>query len=133
MYEHNHHYGGQDRPSPRGRRIPREGNDDGGRRPGVGRQFIERQALEAQPRPGPPMKLTQSQHDGLRRLLVAGPRAAGFSTELRTCARVAEMVRREFGVEYHPDHLGRILHDLGFSPQKPQRRAAERNEAVIER
>ena len=47
MYEHNHDHGGQDRPSPRGRRIPREGNVDGGRRPGVGRQPVERQALEA--------------------------------------------------------------------------------------
>ena len=90
-------------------------------------------ALEPQPRPGPRAKLTSSERERLRRLLVAGPRAAGFSTELWTCARVAELVRREFGVDYHPDHLGRILHDLGFSPQKPQRRAAERNEAVIER
>ena len=90
-------------------------------------------ALEPQPRPGPPTKLTPSQRERLRRLLLEGPRAAGFATELWTCARVAELLRREFGVTYHPDHLGRILHDLGFSPQKPQRRAAERNEAAIER
>jgi len=90
-------------------------------------------ALESKPRRGPRTKLTSSERERLRRLLVAGPRAAGFSTELWTCARVAELVRREFGVTYHPDHLGRILHDLGFSPQKPQRRAAERNEAAIER
>ena len=90
-------------------------------------------ALEPQPRRGPRTKLTAWQRERLRQLLLAGPRAAGFSTELWTCARVAETVRREFGVSYHPDHLGRILHDLGFSPQKPQRRAAERNEAVIER
>lgn len=46
-YEYNHDYGGQDRSLPRGRRIPREENDDSGRRPGVGRQRVERQALEA--------------------------------------------------------------------------------------
>jgi transposase len=90
-------------------------------------------ALEPQPRPGPPTKLTSSQRERLRRLLLEGPRAAGFDTALWTCARVAELVRREFDVEYHPDHLGRILHDLGFSPQKPQRRASERNEPAIER
>ena len=90
-------------------------------------------ALEPQPRRGPRTKLTSSERERLRRLLLEGPRAAGFATELWTCARVAELVQREFGVSYHPDHLGRILHDLGFSPQKPQRRAAERNEAAIER
>ena len=90
-------------------------------------------ALEPKPRPGPATKLTPSQRERLRRRLVAGPRAVRFSTELWTCARVAELVQREFGVSHHPDHLGRILHDLGFSPQKPQRRAAERNEAAIER
>lgn len=90
-------------------------------------------ALEPRPHRGPPTKLSASQRERLRQLLLDGPRAAGFATELWTCARVAELVRREFGVSYHPDHLGRILHDLGFSPQKPQRRAAERNEAAIER
>ena len=44
-----------------------------------------------------------------------------------------EVVRREFGVEYRPDHLRRLLHDLGFSPQKPQRRASERNKTAIAR
>jgi transposase len=90
-------------------------------------------ALEPQPRSGPPTKLTPAQRERLRRLLLDGPRTVGFATELWTCARVAELVRREFGVSYHPDHLGRILQDLGFSPQKPQRRAAERNETAIER
>jgi len=90
-------------------------------------------ALEPKPGAGRPPKLTSLQRERLRGLLLAGPRAAGFATELWTCRRVAEVVRREFGVTYHPDHLGRILHDLGFSPQKPQRRAAERNKPVIER
>ena len=42
-------------------------------------------------------------------------------------------VQHEFGISYHPDHLGRILHDLGFSPQKPQQRARERDEEAIAR
>ncbi len=82
---------------------------------------------------GTESKLDASQRERLQELLLAGPPAAGFSTELWTCRRVAEVVRREFSVDYHPDHLGRILHDLGFSPQKPQRRASERNEAAIAR
>lgn len=90
-------------------------------------------ALAPKPRAGPRPKLSLKQRERLRRLLLAGPRAAGFTTDLWTCGRVAEIVRREFQVEYHPDHVGRILHALGFSPQKPQRRASERDEEAIAR
>jgi transposase len=90
-------------------------------------------ALAPKPHPGPRPKLALKERKRLCRLLLAGPRAAGFSTDLWTCRRVADVVRREFQVEYHPDHLGRILHDLGFSPQKPQRRASERDEQAIAR
>jgi transposase len=82
---------------------------------------------------GPKSKLSLRQKHRLREILLQGPLAAGFHTDLWTCSRVAEVVQREFGIAYHPDHLGRILHDLGFSPQKPQRRARERDEAAIER
>lgn len=91
------------------------------------------EGLEPKPQAGPEPKLDDAQRERLCELLLLGPLAAGFSTELWTCRRVAEVVRREFGVDYHPDHLGRILHDLGFSPQKPQRRASERNKAAIAR
>jgi transposase len=90
-------------------------------------------ALASKRHPGPKSKLSMPQKHRLREILLRGPLAAGFHTDLWTCARVAEVVEREFGVAYHPDHLGRILHDLGFSPQKPQRRARERDEAAIER
>ena len=90
-------------------------------------------ALAPKPRPPTARRLSASQAQRLREILLAGPLAAGFSNDLWTCRRVAEVVRREFRISYHPDHLGRILHDLGFSPQKPQRRARERDEAAIER
>ena len=77
--------------------------------------------------------LTASQVIQLREILLAGPLAAGFSSDLWSCRRVAEVVRREYRISYQPDHLGRILHELGFSPQKPQRRAHERDEAAIQR
>jgi transposase len=38
-----------------------------------------------------------------------------------------------FGIRYHRDHVCRLLHSLGWSPQKPQRRAEERDEAAIRR
>jgi transposase len=81
---------------------------------------------------GPTCRLTDAQRERLRQIIIDGPCAAGFSTELWTCPRVVEVIRREFGVSYHPDHVGKILHAMGFTPQKPQRRARERDEAAIE-
>src|SRR4030042_371617 len=58
---------------------------------------------------------------------------AGERPELWAPARVAEVIAREFGVQYHPDHVGRLLHNLEFSCQKPDRKALERDEQEIER
>ena len=69
----------------------------------------------------------------LVRLLLKGPMAQGYRTNLWTTPRIAEMVEREFGVRYHPDHIGRLMHSQGWTPQKPERRALERNEEEIER
>lgn len=90
-------------------------------------------ALAARPHPGPTCKLTRDQQQALVALLKRGPRAAGYRNELWTCRRVAQVVRRQFGVRYHPDHLGRMLHALGFSPQKPQQVARERDDEAVAR
>jgi transposase len=66
-------------------------------------------------------------------LLLRGPLAQGYRTNLWTTARIAEVIRSEFGVQYHRDHVGRLMHRLRWSPQKPERRALERNEQAIER
>jgi transposase len=87
----------------------------------------------AQPVPGRPSKLDQRRRTQLERVLLRGAEAAGFSTPLWTCPRVAEVVRREFGIRYHVDHIGRVLRKMGWSPQKPERRARERDEAAIQR
>lgn len=89
--------------------------------------------LAAKPAPGRPPKLDANAKLKLERRLLAGAQACGFPTDLWTCPRVAELIRREFGVRYHVDHLGRLLRSLGWTPQKPQRRARERDEAAIQR
>ena len=89
--------------------------------------------LAASPAPGRPPKLSPREQRRLQRLLLRGPQAAGYPTELWTGARVANLIRREFGVRYHPNHMGRLLRSLGFSPQKPERRARERDEEAIRR
>ena len=90
-------------------------------------------ALAAKPHPGPTPKLSTEQKLKLLTILAAGPRAAGFQTDLWTCARVAVAIFENFGVEYHPDHVGRILHDLGYTPQKPRRVAREQDAEAVEK
>lgn len=88
-------------------------------------------ALAARLAPGRPRRLNAAQRRQLEQDLLRGPRAAGFETELWTCPRVAEWIARRFHVHYHADHVCRLLHALGFTPQKPQRRAIERDEKTV--
>src|SRR5687767_13589211 len=88
-------------------------------------------ALAAKPNRGRPPRLTPEQKQELAQIVRAGPLAAGFRTNLWTCRRVRQVIRERFGVQYHRDHVGRVLHALGFTQQKPQRRATQRDEAAI--
>lgn len=87
--------------------------------------------MAAQPASGRPPRLTPTLRERLRRRLLAGARACGFETDLWTCPRVARLIQREYGIRHHPDHVCRLLHRLGFSPQRPARRARERDERQI--
>lgn len=90
------------------------------------------QALAAQPHPHRPPQLSDSQLHILEELLAKGAKAHGWLNELWTTARVGQVIARRFGITYHHDHVGRFLRQrLGWTPQKPRRRARERNEAAI--
>jgi transposase len=90
-------------------------------------------ALKVRSSPGRPPKLRSSQRRRLVKILLRGPMARGYATELWTTARIAEVIQSEFDVYYHRDHVGRLMHKLGWSHQKPERRALERNEEAIEK
>jgi transposase len=90
-------------------------------------------ALQVRFSPGRPWKLSQAERKRLLRLLLKGSLAYGYRTNLWTTARIAELVEREFGISYHRDHIGRLMHSLGWSVQKPERRALERDEEEIAR
>lgn len=90
-----------------------------------------KQALAPKPVPGRPPRLSKTQKRRLLKALARGPRRWGFATDLWTCARVGQVIRRLFGVEYHVDYVGTLLHRLGWSVQKPTLRARERDEAAI--
>ena len=91
------------------------------------------EALRVRFSPGRPPKLSARDRRRLIRLLQRGARAHGYATDLWTTGRVARLIFREFRVRYHRAHVGRVLHSLGWSVQKPERRALERDEERIAR
>ena len=91
-----------------------------------------KKGLKSRPAPGRPPRLTDKQKTRLLQYLLQGSMAHGYRTDLWTTLRIAELIRDKFGVHYHRDHVGRLLHSLGWSCQKPERRATQRNEAAIE-
>jgi transposase len=91
------------------------------------------QALCHRPPPGAPRRLATEQRARLPDLRHPGPEAYGFRGQVWTRKRVAEVIRLAFGIRYHPTHVGRLLNALRWSPQKPMRRARQRDEAAIAR
>jgi transposase len=90
------------------------------------------QALKRRPAPGARPRLSEEQRARVPELLQRGAEAHGFRGEVWTCERVAEVIRKEFGVSYHPAYVSRLLKALRQSLQKPQRRAEQRDEEAIE-
>ena len=92
-----------------------------------------RKGLAAKPVPGRPARLNPRQRRSLVNRLLKGAMAHGFATDLWTCPRIAQVVEVHYGVHYHVDHIPRLMASLGFSCQKPERRAIERDEEAIRR
>lgn len=82
---------------------------------------------------GAPARLSEEQQVKLPELLARGAPAHGFRGDVWTCERVAQVIRKEFGVVYHPAHVSRVLKKLRLSLQKPERRANQRDEEAIKR
>lgn len=92
------------------------------------------QALE-QRRPGSGRKarLSQAQLERLPEILARGAVHYGFTGEVWTRSRVARVIQQTFGVQYTPRHVGRLLQQIQWTPQKPVTRATQRDEAAIAR
>lgn len=89
-------------------------------------------ALRAMPTRGRPARLDDEQLQALGRTLLQSPTAHGFGTELWTLKRVGVLIDRLYGVKFGQTQIWRILGALGFSVQKPERRAIERNEEAVQ-
>ncbi len=90
-------------------------------------------ALKSKPHTGRPSRLSAKQRQDLLHILKKGPRAANLRADQWTCRRVGTVIRRSFGVKYHPDHVSRILRALGWKykgkSSLPSKRITEQRHA----
>ncbi len=89
-------------------------------------------ALRAMPSRGRPARLDEQQLQSLGRMLLDKPAEHGFGTELWTLKRVGLLIERQYGVKFGQTQIWRILGGLGFSVQRPERRAMERDEDAVQ-
>jgi transposase len=80
---------------------------------------------------GRPAQLDGGQLAALRSALLQGAMAHDFGTELWTLKRVRALIERLYGVRFSEVHVWRLLGAMGFSSQKPERRAIERDESAV--
>jgi transposase len=92
-----------------------------------------KKALHSKPNPGAKPKLNPRQQRRLVDALKQGTNHWGYVLAGWTGPLVRDLIRRMFGVSYHVDYIGPLLHKLGWSPQKPEQRARQRNERAIAR
>jgi len=92
-----------------------------------------KKGLEGAGRAGRKPRLTAAQRTRVEQALREEPQAHGYRTELWTLLRIAAVIERETGVAYHPGHVWRVLHGLGWSHQRSTTRTRERSEEAIAR
>lgn len=90
------------------------------------------EGLLPKPIPGRPAGLSEGQKAKLEQILLRGALKAGYGTELWTLKRIAQVIEKHFYVRYHHCHVWKILRGMGWSCQKPERRAMQRDEKEIE-
>jgi transposase len=90
-----------------------------------------RAALRRRPLPGAKPKLTTAQRAQIPALLAQSAETHGFVGDVWTTKRVVAVIARTFGVRYHSAHVSRLLRQIGWTVQKPIRRATQRDEAAI--
>jgi transposase len=91
-------------------------------------------ALRSRGPTGPDPKLSPTDLARIEQALLQGAKANGFDTDLWTLERVAVVITQLTGIRHHPGHVWSILrHRLGWTLQRPERRASERDEEAIAR
>jgi putative transposase len=91
----------------------------------------KRQGLNSKPTPGAPRRLSEAQLARLEKMILKGAKAGGYPNDLWTCARLADLIKKKFGVRYHFNHVGKILVRMGWSPQRPEKQAIEKDDKRV--
>ena len=91
------------------------------------------EGLRGAGRTGRKRQLSEEELRRLEAVLIQGPQAQGYETNVWTLQRIASVIEKLFGVSYHPGHVWKLLRQLGWSCQRPERRAAERDETTLRR
>ncbi len=92
-----------------------------------------KEALKKAGRAGRKPELSEADRERLGDLLKKVRRSWVMKRLLWTCWRMAHLIEKEFEVKYHRGHVWKVLDDLGWSCQRPEGRARERNEEEIRR
>lgn len=92
-----------------------------------------KKALQRSGDPGRPRKVTDADLAKVEKALVKGAEANGYPTDLWTVQRVAEVIEKITGVQYHRGHVWKVLRRMGWTRQRPARQAMERDDEAIER
>jgi transposase len=82
---------------------------------------------------GRPKKLRSWQLNRLQAALLRGPSHQGYGNDLWTSRRILQLVEKLFGISYHHNHIPKLLRSMGWSAQRPQRQAVEKDAEQIER
>lgn len=90
-----------------------------------------KEGLKSKGRPGFKSRLTDDKRSVFKRAVLKGPLVYGFETNLWTLTRLAVVMKKTTGIKFGHDRTWQIVRELGFTCQKPQVRATERDEAAI--
>ncbi len=94
---------------------------------------LGKEGLRSKAHPGRIPALSEQNRQRLAELLKEGAVSHGFSNELWTLPRVAKIIESEFNIKYHPAHVSRILRQMRWSNQKPEKQAKEKDEKEVKR
>lgn len=87
--------------------------------------------LAAKPTPGRPRFLDADQERQVKLWLTQKPTAHGFRTDLWSARRLVDLIRRRFDVGFHPASLRRWLRERDYTPQRPAKKARQRDDDAI--
>lgn len=81
--------------------------------------------------PGFPSRLTDKKRNVFKRAILAGPLSHGYTTNLWTLSRLADVMKKCTRVRFGHNRTWQIVRELGFTCQKPQVKAQQRDEKAI--